>query len=347
MRASPAVQRGPNAPGPVVIESDFRAAPWCRGPHLQTLWPYLFRRHPKPQYRRDRLELPDGDFIDLDWLGPSRSSALAVVLHGLEGSSSSHYVRALSQALSERGIAVVVMHQRGCSGEPNRLARFYHAGETSDFQVVLRHCERLLPDARRYAVGYSLGGNILLKWLGESGTDSLLRGAVAVSVPFLLEVGARRLERGASRLYQAYLIRSMKRSVAIKRRRMPHPIEDLVLSRCSTFEEIDTCLTAPLHGFLDAHDYYERSSCRPFLHRITTQTLILHARDDPFMTPEVIPGPHELSASIRLELSRSGGHCGFVSGPSPLRPHYWLDRRIPDFIESHMKHDGGLRSSPR
>ena len=336
-----------STPEKVVIESGFQAAPWCRGPHLQTVWPYLFRRHPRPQYRRRRLELPDGDFIDLDWLGPSRPGALVVVLHGLEGSSSSHYARALSQALADRGIAAVVMHQRGCSGEPNRLARFYHAGETADFMFVLQHCKRLLPDALRYAVGYSLGGNILLKWLGESGENSLLHGAAAVSAPFLLEIGAHRLEHGASRLYQAYLIRSMKRSVALKRRHMPYPVEDLTLSKCSTFEEIDTCLTAPLHGFLDARDYYQRSSCRPFLSEIRTPTLIVHARDDPFMTPAAIPEPHELSGSVQLELSHTGGHCGFVAGLSPLQPRYWLDRRIPDFIESRMEHDGCSPFSPR
>ncbi|MFZ0486001.1 MAG: hydrolase [Arenicellales bacterium] len=326
------------APGVVVTESGFRAAPWCRGGHVQTVWPYLFRLIPRPRYRRERLELPDGDFIDLDWLGPAEPRALVVILHGLEGSSSSHYVRALSQTLADRGVSSVVMHQRGCSGEPNRLARFYHAGETADFQVVLEHCRNLLPGMAVHAVGYSLGGNILLKRLGEDRDGPLPDAAVAVSVPFLLEVGARRLEHGISQLYQAHLIRGMKRSVAVKRGRMPYPIDEHTLSRCGTFEEIDTCLTAPLHGFVDAHDYYRQSSCRRFLPAIRTPTLIIHARNDPFMTPAVIPGPEELSGSTRLELSRSGGHCGFVSGLSPFKPRYWLDERIPDFIESRLPH---------
>lgn len=317
----------------MVRESGFRPAPWCRGPHLQTLWPYLFRTKPRPDFRRQRLELPDGDFVDLDWLGAGDSDRLVVILHGLEGSSSSHYVRALSQSLADRGIDSVAMHQRGCSGEPNRLARFYHAGETRDFELALEHCRSTRPGADLHGVGYSLGGNILLKWLGETGDRERLASAVAVSVPFRLEVGARRLEYGFSRIYQRYLIRAMKRSVAMKRGRMDHPTDPAALSRCRTFEQIDTCLTAPLHGFRDARDYYFQSSCRQFLRGIRTPTLILHSRDDPFMTPAAIPGPTELSASTRLELSRCGGHCGFVSGLLPFRPRYWLDERVPDFIE--------------
>lgn len=319
-------------------ESGFRAAWWCRNAHLQTLWPHLFRLRPRPRYRRERVELPDGDFLDLDWLGPTEADTLVVILHGLEGSSSSHYIRALAHALAEVRIPSVVMHQRGCSGEPNRLARFYHAGETNDFRFVLERFRQRLPSRRLYAVGYSLGGNILLKWLGR-GRDTMLDAAAAVSVPFRLDYGAWRLERGVSRIYQAYLLRAMKRSVAEKRRRISHPVDPRELSGCRTFEQIDTCLTAPLHGFVDASDYYARSSCRQFLGSIRTPTLIVHARDDPFMTSQAIPGREELSADVRLELSPRGGHCGFVSGAIPLRPRYWLDQRIPDFILSHTEQD--------
>lgn len=302
----------------------------------------MFRFHPRPAYRRERVELPDRDFVDLDWFGPAPAGDLVVILHGLEGSSSSHYIRALSHTLSDLDLASVVMHQRGCSGVPNRLPRFYHGGETKDFRFVLERCKTSLPSTRLYAVGYSLGGNILLKWLGQARDDALLDGAVAVSVPFLLDDGARRLERGFSRIYQNYLINSMKRSVAEKRRRMSYPVDREALSRCRTFEQIDTCLTAPLHGFHDAHDYYEKNSSRQFLGSIQTPTLIVHARDDPFMTPAVLPEAEELSPDVRLELSRHGGHCGFVAG-SPWRPRYWLDRRIPEFILSCM--DGGEREN--
>jgi len=318
--------------------SGFRAAWWCRNPHLQTLWPYLFRRHPKPRYRRQRVELPDGDFLDLDWLGPREAAPLVVILHGLEGGSSSHYVRALAHNLDRLNLASVVMHQRGCSGEPNRLARFYHAGETGDLRFVLEHCRRQRGDAPIYAVGYSLGGNILLKWLGQA-EDSLLDAAAAVSVPFRLDYGARRLEQGVSRLYQAYLIRGMKQSAARKRRRMSHPVDPGALARCRTFEQIDTCLTAPLHGFRDAWDYYHRSSCRQFLGGIRTPTLIIHAHDDPFMTPTAVPGPQELSPTTTLEASRHGGHCGFVEGLLPFRPRYWLDRRLPEYLASRPEND--------
>lgn len=285
------------------------------------------------------MELPDGDFLDLDWLGPA-ADCLVVVLHGLEGSSSSHYVRALAHNLAAFDIPSVVMHQRGCSGEPNRLARFYHGGETRDLRRVLEHCRRRRPDARLYAVGFSLGGNILLKWLGES-PDSLLDAAAAVSVPFRLDLGAQRLEHGLSRLYQAHLVNGMKRSVDRKRRRMPHPVDRRALSRCRTFEQIDTCLTAPLHGFRDARDYYARSSCRRFLGSIRTPTLIVHSLDDPFMTPAAVPGEEELSSAVTMELSRRGGHCGFVAGATPFQPRYWLDRRLPEFIRSRMGNDTG------
>lgn len=316
----------------VVAEPGFRAARWCGGPHAQTLWPYLFRVRPQPRYRRERLELPDGDFLDLDWAGPDDASGpLVVILHGLEGSSSSHYVRALAENLSRRGITSVVMHQRGCGGEPNRLPRFYHAGETGDLGYLLSRLRESSPE-RLCAVGYSLGGNILLKWLGETGYDSLLDAAVGVSVPFRLDLGAQRLERGLSRLYQSYLVGSMKRSAAHKRRRMALPVDLEAVAACRTFVEIDTCLTAPLHGFRDARDYYERSSCRQFLGAIQTPTLIVHARDDPFMAPSGIPTAGELSSTVRLELSARGGHCGFVAG-APWRPRYWLDERVPAFIE--------------
>jgi len=327
----------PSFQGGRVVGSPFRAAWWCRGPHQQTLWPYLFRQGPRPSYRRERVELPDGDFIDLDWCGPPDADTTIVILHGLEGSSASHYVRALAHALNRLRIRGVVMHQRGCSGEPNRLARFYHGGETSDLHRVLGRLRERSAAGRFYAVGYSLGGNILLKWLGEAGDGSMLDAAVAVSVPFRLDIGARRLEQGLSRLYQAYLLRAMKRSVRLKKQRMAHPVASADIARCASFQAIDTCLTAPLHGFRDARDYYQRSSCRQFLGSIRVPTLILHAADDPFLTPAAIPGEGELSPHTQLELSPNGGHCGFLSGLLPLRPRYWLDERIPDFIRTTMR----------
>lgn len=287
------------------------------------------------------MELPDGDFVDLDRFGPRESPASVVILHGLEGSSSSHYVRALAHQLSEMRIGGVVMHQRGCGGEPNRLPRFYHAGETGDLQCLLTRLRDSIPGPL-YAVGYSLGGNILLKWLGESGKDSLLDAAAAVSVPFRLDLGARRLERGVSRLYQSYLVGGMKRSAARKRRLMTLPVDLDAVAASRTFEEIDTRLTAPLHGFRDARDYYEQSSCRRFLGAVRTPTLIIHSRDDPFLTPEAVPDAGELSTTIRLELTRRGGHCGFVTG-TPWRPRYWLDERVPGFIEDCLRDADPLR----
>lgn len=332
--AAPEPGGAPPFQGGRVDEPNFRAAWWCRSPHLQTLWPYLFRFRPSPAYRRERFELPDGDFVDLDWTGPRDAGATVIMLHGLEGSSSSHYIRALSHQLTLSGLRGVVMHQRGCSGEPNRLARFYHAGETQDLRRVLEYIRATFPRGRIYGAGFSLGGNMLLKWLGEAGGGAMLDAAVAVSVPFRLEIGAKRLEHGLSRLYQKHLLRSMKHSVAVKKQRMRHPVNDRELAACGTFEEIDNCLTAPLHGFRHAGDYYERSSSRQFLGSIRVPTLIIHAADDPFLTPAAIPAADELSGQVRLEVSPHGGHCGFLAGSIPFRPRYWLDERIPAFIKS-------------
>lgn len=277
--------------------------------------------------------MPDGDFLDLDWCGPRAKRGLVLILHGLEGSSNSHYVRGLAHTLAAAGIASVAMHQRGCSGEPNRLARFYHAGETGDLHRVLEHCRHRHPAAELYAVGYSLGGNILLNWLAQA-AKPLLTAAAAVSVPYRLEDGARRLESGLSRLYQARLVRGMKRSVARKGRRMAHPVDARLLAAARSFEQIDNCLTAPLHGFRDAQDYYTRCSARQYLGAIRTPTLLIHARDDPFMTPDTAPRPQELPAAVQLELSRHGGHCGFIAGGLPLRPRYWAEARLLAFIQA-------------
>lgn len=315
--------------------ADFQPAWWLPGPHAQTLWPVLGRRRPPLTLRRERLELADGDFLDLDWT-PGTHGPVTLVLHGLEGSSASHYARGVLAALTQRGWRGVVMHFRGCSGQHNRLARRYCAADTADMAYVVDCLHQREPDTPLAAVGYSLGGNALLKWLGEAGTALPLCAAVAVSVPFLLDATAQRLGRGFSRLYQAYLLRALKRSYRDKFRQRtdgPLPLDQLAALR--DFYAFDDRITAPLHGFADARDYYARASCRPFLRHIRVPTLILHALDDPFMFPAVVPDTGELSASVRLELSRQGGHVGFVGGRWPWAAEYWLEQRIPAFLAAH------------
>ena len=319
-----------------LVVSDFRPAWWLPGPHAQTLFPFIARRRLHIKTERERLTLPDGDFLDLDWaLGAPESSPLVLVLHGLEGSLRSHYACGLLQSLNRSGLRAVLMHFRGCSGEPNRRPRSYHSGETGDLDWVVGELRRRDPHAPLAVVGFSLGGNVLLKWLGECGVQVPVQAAVAVSVPFSLAVAARRLDRGLSRLYQAYLLRKLRHSLSIKRQRMALPIELPRLSGLRNFRRFDDAVTAPLHGFANVDDYYARASSRPFLDRIRCPTLVLHAKDDPFMSPEAVPTPAELSSSVRLELSAQGGHVGFVSSRGG-RPKYWLEERIPDFLSATL-----------
>jgi predicted alpha/beta-fold hydrolase len=225
------------------------------------------------------------------------------------------------------------MHFRGCSGMPNRLARGYSAGDTADLAHIAQLLHQREPATPLAVVGYSLGGNALLKWLGEAGSAAPVQAAVAVSVPFLLDSAARRMGRGLSRLYQHHLLHALRRSYRAKfQQRADGPVTLDELAQLRDFYAFDDRVTAPLHGYAGVDDYYARASCRPYLRHIAVPTLILHAHDDPFMLPEAIPDPAELSACTHLELSDGGGHVGFVGGRWPWRAEYWLEQRIPAFL---------------
>jgi len=318
-----------------LTRSNYRAPWWLRSAHLQTMFATLFRRRPSLALRRERIELDDGDFLDLDW-GPRTHGPVVLVLHGLEGSSDSPYASGMLEIAHARGWRGVVMHFRGCSGEPNRLPRSYHSGDTRDLADVVSHLRASSDVPALAAVGYSMGGNVLLKWLGERGANAPLAAAVAVSVPYTLSLTADRLTRGLSRIYQRRLIGDLRAKL---RRKFSHRASPIDLERAHgsrNFWEFDDRVTAPLHGFTDVHDYYTRSSSRQYLRDIRVPTLMLHAEDDPFMTPEGLPSHDELSPSIALEVSARGGHVGFVHGNLPWRPRYWLEERIPAFLESYL-----------
>lgn len=321
--------------------TQFRPATGLANPHLQTLWGPLWRKMPDLPRTRERLWLTDGDFLDLDWHGPHEAGApLVLVLHGLTGSSGSPYVKGLQQALQQRGWASVAVNWRGCSGEPNLLPRSYHSGASEDLAEVVSHLRAQRPLAPLYAVGYSLGGNILLKYLGERGEASQLQAAVAVSVPFRLDECADRIGLGFSRVYQAHFMRAMLAYVTDKQRhfqQLGHHENLATLARLGelrklrNFWDFDGRVTAPLNGFEDAHDYYRRSSSRYYLGDNRTPTLIIQSSDDPFVFSHSLPDASELAPLTQFELHRRGGHVGFVDG-SLRSPGYYLERRIPQWL---------------
>ncbi|AYC31108.1 hydrolase [Pseudomonas cavernae] len=323
------------------MTASFQPAWWLPGPHLQTLWNSLGRRPPQLQRQRERLWLEDGDFLDLDWHGPhAAETPLVLVLHGLTGSSSSLYVLGLQQRLAAQGWASVALNWRGCSGEPNLLPRGYHSGVSEDLAAVIAHLRAQRPLAPLYAVGYSLGGNVLLKHLGESGADCPLQAAVAVSVPFRLDQCADRIGIGFSRVYQRHFMSEMVAYVQRKQQRFQQLREDRHLAALQrlgpldgmrTFWDFDGRITAPLHGFADADDYYRRASSRYYLGAIRTPTLIIQAADDPFVFRHSLPESAELAPGVEFELHAHGGHAGFIDG-SPRQPGYYLERRIPAWL---------------
>ncbi len=323
------------------LTATFRPATGLSNPHLQTLWGPLWRKLPQLERNRERLWLADGDFLDLDWHGSHQADApLVLVLHGLTGSSHSPYVKGLQQSLQARGWASVALNWRGCSGEPNLLPRSYHSGASEDLAEVVAHLRAQRPLAPLYAVGYSLGGNVLLKYLGESAAASGLEAAVAVSVPFRLDQCADRIGQGFSKVYQAHFMREMLAYVQLKQRHFRdqgHHEKLATLDRLGplrnlrTFWDFDGRVTAPLNGFNDAQDYYRRSSSRYFLGQNRTPTLIIHSSDDPFVAGHSLPTASELAPRTQLELHPRGGHVGFVEG-SLRNPRYYLERRIPQWL---------------
>ncbi len=314
----------PRAHGRLVEPADYRPVIWLPDGHTQTLWAARCRRVPRPVPRFERVELPDGDFVDLAHVG-TPGELTVMILHGLEGDWRSPYASALLAAIEARGWHGVVMHFRGCSGEPNRLARSYHSGDTDDLALVAGLLARRSPVL--CAVGYSLGGNVLLKYLGERGCDAAFAAAVAVSVPFDLAIAAETLDRGFARVYQRHLVTSLQQKTRLKFARMTAPIDLAGLARWMDFRSFDDRVTAPLHGFSGVDDYYAQSSCRPFLRSVTVPTRLFHAADDPFLAPAGIPDARELAATVELELVARGGHVGFIA-----TERGWLERRIVEFI---------------
>lgn len=319
------------------MQSAYRAPAWLPGGNLQTLYPALLARRPPVDYHRQRWNTPDGDFIDLDWtVNPVTADApLAVLFHGLEGSSNSHYARSLMYAVVARGWRGVVVHFRGCSGELNRLPRAYHSGDSAEIDWILRRLQTRHPDRPLYAVGVSLGGNALLKWLGEQGMSAsvTLRAAAAVSAPIDLHAAGDTLGRGFNMAYTKNFLWTMKRRSLARLAAHPGLFDARKMLATRTLREFDNLVTAPLHGFRDVDDYYDRASSKPLLVKITVPTLLLNARNDPFLPAVVLPVAGDLSTAITAEFPETGGHVGFINGTFP-GSMTWLPQRLLGFFSA-------------
>jgi predicted alpha/beta-fold hydrolase len=305
---------------------------------VQTVWGPLFRRQ-RFRGRRERVVTSDGDFVDLDWAAVEPAGApVLLVLHGLEGSSKSHYAVGLMREALERGWRAATLNFRSCSGELNRLRPFYHSGHTADLDEVVRLLIAREPGVPLGAVGVSLGGNVLLKWLGEREADvpGALVGAAAISVPFNLTPCAQALDRGFCRLvYTANFLGTMRAKIRLKVERDPglREVVDLALAlRSRTFAEYDRAVTAPLNGFANERDYWARASSAPYLGRIRRPTLLVNALDDPIVPPEALPNPTDLPPWIRAEFVPRGGHAAFLEGRWPWRVRSWAERRALEFL---------------
>jgi predicted alpha/beta-fold hydrolase len=322
----------------------YEAPSWLPGGQLQTIYAYYLKQTPNFTYRRERWETPDRDFIELDWLdASSEESRLLVMFHGLEGCSGSHYAVSLMNRLRREGWRGVVPHFRGCGGEINRLPRAYHAGDAAEVDWILRRLKKKGKlRGRLHVVGISMGGNDLLKWLGQQDHAlDVVHRAVAVSVPLDLQTAAKQLDHGWNKLiYTRDFLRIMKPRVLKKIAAHGLDLDPRAIRATSTFREIDNLYTAPIHGFSDADDYWIRSSSRPWLRHIKVPTLLINARNDPFFPGRELPTRTEVAEAVALEYPESGGHLGFVSGRFPGQLN-WLSGRILNFLEGGDQKDDG------
>jgi predicted alpha/beta-fold hydrolase len=310
------------------------APAWLPGGHLQTIYTNLFITAPYADYRRERLELDDGDFLDFDWVDGNANAPIVVLFHGLEGSSASHYAQNLMHSVKARGWNGAVAHFRGCSGENNRLPRAYFAGDSAEIERILRHVKSLHPDAPIYAVGVSLGANALLKWLGESGESarSLVARAAAVSAPLDLTAAGNALDQGFNRnVYTTRFLSTLKTKALHKAEQFPGLLDSDAIAAATTFREFDSLVTARLHGFIDADDYWFKASSKPLLGFIAVPTLVINAKNDPFLPASALPSSAEVSSTVTLEQPDTGGHVAFPSGPFPGNID-WLPNRLMVFF---------------
>jgi uncharacterized protein len=314
---------------------------WIPGGHLQTLWGKLFRRQETAPTLVERWDTPDGDFLELHRLSARAGSPRLVLLHGLEGSVHSHYAQGFLNEARRRGWGADLLIFRSCGSELNRTRRFYHSGETQDIAFVLDRIVAEFPSSELALAGVSLGGNVLLKFLGERGDDlpSNVRAAAAISVPFDLARSSKRINQGLSRVYQRFFLQSLRDKAARKAQHFSDLGSPASIAALRTLEDFDNLITGPLHGFRNAQDYYEQSSSLRYLTGIRLNTLLLSAVDDPMLPPEVLDDVRIIANSnsaLKVEFVARGGHAGFVSGSIPWRPYYYAEHRAGEFFARHF-----------
>ena len=321
-----------------VSHSDFTPPKWARNRHVQTIYGRYFGQHPDIHYRRERLTTPDDDFVDLAW-GPTPQVAtprgLIVMFHGLEGSQASHYIKQAMATLS-RDYLCVLMHFRGCSGEPNRTTRAYHSGETSDPRWLISLLQQRYPTLPLFALGFSLGGNMLCKLNAEYAADNPLTASAVVSAPLRLDACSHAINQGFAKVYQQRLLASMQRNLLHKMQLLDYSqvlnVTAKDVKQLDSFVAFDDHVTGPLHGFSDAQDYYTQCSALPLLQKITRPTLLLHAQDDPFMDAQVVPTDADLNPAVAYELCQHGGHVGFFTGQPWSVNCNWVAKRVASFF---------------
>lgn len=324
----------------IAVPARYRAPMWLAGGHVQTIYPFLLAR-PQVRYRRERVETPDGDFWEFDWLDAQTADAgtrdtvqLVALFHGLEGGSGSHYARALMAHLAAIGWRGVIPHFRGCGGALNRRPRAYHSGDYEEIGALLAAVRQRAPEAPMYAVGVSLGGSALLNWLGRAGSAAgrTLQAAAAISAPLDLMAAGTAIDRGFNRVYTIHFLQTLKPKSLAMGRQHPGLFDAAKIRGVRSMYEFDALVTAPLHGFMGTDDYWRRASSKPWLRDIAVPTLVLNARNDPFVPGDSLPSPAEASRDVILEQPDTGGHAGFIAGRFPGRPE-WLPRRLLQFFQ--------------
>jgi predicted alpha/beta-fold hydrolase len=324
------------------MNTKFKAAFGLKNKHLQTIYATYFRHLTPMYFAIEKFTLSDGDFVECYWKklqNHKNTTPIVILFHGLTGSYKSPYIQGTMQKLKKAGFSSVLMHFRGCSGKENSLPRSYHSGDTKDAFEFISSIKNRYPDAKIFAVGYSLGANMLLKLLGEQKEKCKLNAAVGVSAPMLLDVCANHMNQGFSKLYQKRLLKDL--NAALEKKYDSYEMQNLIhikkenINKLQSFWAFDDAYTAPIHGFSSAKEYYKKSSAKQYLKDIEIPTLIIHSKDDPFMTEDVIPKKNEVSKKVQLEITKHGGHVGFIAG-NLFKPEYWMEKRVVEFFKEFI-----------